>query len=122
MSNALPSGASRNKPSPENPPSKVGSLKLPPQSEAIIVEYPTESIEPGDEPPEEDEFLATGWDATSSKASTSVTSSIYAHTYENGRRYHSYKYGRYPIPNDDLEQSREDMKHAMMLEMTVRAL
>jgi hypothetical protein len=44
--------------------------------------------------------------------------SIYAHTYENGRRFHSFKNGRYPIPNDDQEQHREDMKHAMMLEMT----
>lgn len=77
-------------------------------------------IEAGDGPPSDDEFLATGWDATSSKASTSVTSSIYAHAYENGRRYHSYKYGRYPIPNDDLEQDREAMKHAMMLELMVR--
>ncbi|GAB1319386.1 Helix-turn-helix, Psq [Madurella fahalii] len=105
-------------PSPKTPSSKAGSPKPPLENEAIAVDYPTELIEPGDEPPEEDEFLAAGWDATSSKASTSVTSSIYAHTYENGRRYHSYKYGRYPIPNDDLEQNREYMKHAMMLEMT----
>ncbi|KAK4189415.1 putative methyltransferase [Podospora australis] len=76
-----------------------------------------ETIEPEDGPPDEDEFLAEGWDA-SSNGSTSVTSSIYAHTYENGRRYHAYRYGRYPIPNDDLEQNREDMKHAMMMEMT----
>jgi SAM-dependent methyltransferase len=54
----------------------------------------------------------------STAASTSITSSIYAHAYENGRRFHSYKYGRYPIPNDDTEQRREDMKHAMMLEIT----
>lgn len=25
---------------------------------------------------------------------------------------------RYPIPNDDAEQNRDDMKHAMMLELT----
>ncbi|KAK4176966.1 putative methyltransferase [Triangularia setosa] len=74
-------------------------------------------IEAEEGPEEEDEFLAEGWDG-SSKASTSVTSSIYAHTYENGRRYHSYRYGRYPIPNDDQEQNREDMKHAMMMELT----
>lgn len=49
---------------------------------------------------------------------TSVTSSIYAHTYELGRRYHSFKNGRYPIPNDDFEQNREDMKHAMLMELT----
>jgi len=73
-----------------------------------------------DESYEDDEFLATGWDATSTAASTSVTSSVYHHEYMNGRRYHAYKHGRYPIPNDDEEQDREDMKHAMMLELTVR--
>ncbi|KAK7961601.1 uncharacterized protein PG986_002426 [Apiospora aurea] len=65
-----------------------------------------------------DEFEPEEWDAHSSNASTSISSSVYNHTFENGRRYHSYRHGRYPIPNDDLEQSREDMKHAMMLEMT----
>ncbi|KAK3389791.1 S-adenosyl-L-methionine-dependent methyltransferase [Podospora didyma] len=81
-------------------------------------EQSSDAIEADDGPPEEDEFLAEGWDANSSSASTSVTSSIYHHAFENGRRYHAYKYGRYPIPNDDLEQSREDMKHALMLELT----
>ena len=67
---------------------------------------------------ESDEFEPEEWEEGSSNASTSICSSVYNHTYENGRRYHSYKHGRYPIPNDDLEQNREDMKHAMMLELT----
>ncbi|KAI1638311.1 S-adenosyl-L-methionine-dependent methyltransferase [Biscogniauxia mediterranea] len=67
---------------------------------------------------EDDEFVTEDWDDASSSASTSITSSIYAHIYENGRRYHKYKHGRYPIPNDDIEQNREDMKHAMMMEIT----
>jgi methylase of polypeptide subunit release factors len=29
-----------------------------------------------------------------------------------------YRDGKYPIPNDDIEQNREDMKHAMVLELT----
>lgn len=33
-------------------------------------------------------------------------------------QYHKYRNGRYPIPNDDVEQNRDDMKHAMMLELT----
>jgi hypothetical protein len=49
--------------------------------------------------------------------SVSLTSSIYQHCYRHGRRYHMYRLGRYPLPNDDDEQNREDMKHAMMLEM-----
>ncbi|KAK7986931.1 hypothetical protein PG996_006459 [Apiospora saccharicola] len=77
-------------------------------------------IEPADDNHSVDsnEFEPEEWDAGSSNASTSISSSVYNHTFENGRRYHSYRHGRYPIPNDDLEQSREDMKHAMMLEMT----
>jgi hypothetical protein len=76
-------------------------------------------IEVQDGPVDEDEFdPVEGWDAASS-ASTSVTPSVYEHEFHNGRRYHSYKNGRYPIPNDDVEQGREDMKHAMMLELTV---
>ncbi|KAK1771442.1 hypothetical protein QBC33DRAFT_591716 [Phialemonium atrogriseum] len=43
----------------------------------------------GAEEEEGDEFLTQGWDATSSNASTSVTSSVYAHTFENRHRYHS---------------------------------
>ncbi|KAM7221204.1 S-adenosyl-L-methionine-dependent methyltransferase [Rhypophila decipiens] len=65
-----------------------------------------------------DEFEAKEIDASSFADSTSVTSSIYQHSYENGRRYHSYKNARYPIPNDDEEQNREDMKHALMMELT----
>jgi hypothetical protein len=36
-------------------------------------------------------------------------------------QYHSYKNARYPIPNDDIEQDREDMKHALMMELTESA-
>lgn len=76
-------------------------------------------IEPANGPDEEeDEFETTDGIDTRSTGSASATSSIYAHTYENGRRYQCFKNGRYPIPNDDSEQDREDMKHAMMLELT----
>ncbi|KAJ9156100.1 Methyltransferase type 11 [Pleurostoma richardsiae] len=74
-------------------------------------------IEAASEPGEEDEFDTTEGYETGSSGSTSATSSIYAHTYEHGRRYHQFKNGRYPIPNDNEEQSREDMKHAMLLEL-----
>ncbi len=43
------------------------------------------------------------------------------HVYDdNGRRYHHYKQGRYPYPNDEMEQNRERIKHVLMLELTVR--
>lgn len=54
-----------------------------------------------------------------SSGSTSVSPSVYAHEFEHGRRYHSYRSGRYPLPNDVAEQQREDTKHAFMLELTV---
>lgn len=82
---------------------------------------PDPAIEAATEPPEEDEFLEQEYDA-SSTATTSVTSSVYAHTIEHGRRYRSFKNGRYPVPDDDIEQNREDMKHAMLLELTDGAL
>lgn len=33
------------------------------------------------------------------------------------RRYHTFREGRYPLPNDDLEYNREYMRHAMFKEM-----
>lgn len=87
---------------PNHPPSASGSV-----------------IEAASQPGDEDEFdLVEGYETSSSLASTSATSSIYAHTFENGRRYHYFKNSRYPLPDDDMEQSREDMKHAMMMELT----
>lgn len=53
-----------------------------------------------------------------SDGSMSVRTSIYEHSYANGRRYHRYRHGRYPIPNDEKEQTREDILHTMMLEAT----
>ncbi|KAF4335839.1 methyltransferase [Fusarium beomiforme] len=47
-------------------------------------------------------------------ASTSIGSSVRDYMFENGRRYHSFRAGAYNFPNDDIEQEREDMKHAMV--------
>lgn len=49
-----------------------------------------------------------------SSASTSLASSVRDYAFENGRRYHKFREGRYNFPNDDVEQEREDMKHAMV--------
>ncbi|KAK2739495.1 hypothetical protein FQN55_009460 [Onygenales sp. PD_40] len=46
-----------------------------------------------------------------SSTSTSITSSIRHYRYENGRRYHAYQDGAYPIPNDEKEQDRLDLFH-----------
>lgn len=46
--------------------------------------------------------------------STSMSSSVWDFSFENGRRYHKFREGRYNFPNDDVEQEREDMKHTML--------
>jgi hypothetical protein len=60
--------------------------------------------------------------ATESTASTSLASSAREFIYENGRRYHSYRKGTYQFPNDDREQDREDLKHAMYLKLFNKTL
>lgn len=75
------------------------------------------AIQPGDDAENDEEFVASDYESTAESESTSLASSIIAHSYENGRRYHTFRNGRYPIPNDDVEQNRDDMKHAMMLEL-----
>ncbi|KAI1630957.1 S-adenosyl-L-methionine-dependent methyltransferase [Biscogniauxia mediterranea] len=67
---------------------------------------------------EENEFEPSDYDEQSIADSVTVGSSVYEHSYINGRRYHKFRHGRYPIPNDRTEQNREDMLHTMMLEAT----
>lgn len=62
----------------------------------------------------EDEDEGLGSDAASS-TTASVSSSVRDYIFENNRRYHRYQEGRYLIPNDEPEQEREDMKHAMIV-------
>lgn len=52
---------------------------------------------------------------TDSAPSTSLASSVRDHVFENNRRFHKFKEGRYLLPNDEPEQEREDMKHAMVV-------
>jgi hypothetical protein len=50
-----------------------------------------------------------------SSGSTSVSSSVRDYVFENNRRYHRFQEGRYMMPNDEPEQERENMKHAMIV-------
>jgi len=54
-----------------------------------------------------------GRSAGNHSASTSLSNSVRDYVFENSRRYHKYMEGRYLMPNDEPEQEREDMKHAM---------
>ncbi|KAI9837031.1 MAG: hypothetical protein M1819_000680 [Sarea resinae] len=46
---------------------------------------------------------------------TSLASTVRQYSFENGRRYHKFREGRYAFPNDESEQEREDLKHAMLV-------
>jgi len=76
-----------------------------PQAENAIEADP--DVQGGDDGYETDE--------TGSAASTSLTSGVRDYVFENNRRYHKFREGQYLLPNDDLEQEREDMKHAMVV-------
>lgn len=39
------------------------------------------------------------------------------YAFEHGRRYHKFREGRYQFLNDESEQEREDMKHAMVVNL-----
>lgn len=53
-------------------------------------------------------------------ASTSLASSVRDYTFENGRRYHKFREGSYNFPNDDSEQEREDITHAVIVNLCKR--
>ncbi|ORY70306.1 S-adenosyl-L-methionine-dependent methyltransferase [Pseudomassariella vexata] len=109
-------------PDPDQPQSRNVSANISTNTSTSAVEdtYQLQQIEPGSpgDTSDPDEFEPSVFDDQSLAASTSITSSVYGHSYQNGRRYHKYRHGRYPIPNDETEQNREDMLHAMMLEVT----
>jgi hypothetical protein len=65
-----------------------------------------------------DTYSDAGYESDfSSRASTSISSSVRDYAFENGRRYHSFRAGNYQFPNDESEQEREDMKHAMIINL-----
>jgi hypothetical protein len=66
----------------------------------------------------DDGFTDAGYETDSAgSASASLTSSVKDYSFENGRRYHKFREGAYNFPNDETEQDREDMKHAMIVNL-----
>ncbi|KAH7382900.1 S-adenosyl-L-methionine-dependent methyltransferase [Cadophora sp. MPI-SDFR-AT-0126] len=66
----------------------------------------------------EDEGTDDGYESDrASAASTSLSPSVRNYAFENGRRYHKFREGQYQFPNDEPEQAREDMKHAMVVNL-----
>ncbi|OJJ42306.1 hypothetical protein ASPZODRAFT_170261 [Penicilliopsis zonata CBS 506.65] len=54
---------------------------------------------------------AVGSAGSESSYGASLLSEVKNYKYENGRRYHSYREGQYVLPNDEMEQDREDLLH-----------
>lgn len=94
-----------------------GGRQTPPQQDfeaENVVEADTE--DDGASSRAGDEVWDEGFDGSSignHSASTSLSNSVRDYVFENTRRYHKYMEGRYLMPNDEPEQEREDMKHAM---------
>jgi len=51
------------------------------------------------------------YSSTIDTETTTLSSSIASYEYENGRRYHAFKAGKYALPNDEVEQERLDIAH-----------
>ena len=59
----------------------------------------------------DDDLDSTLGSESSSLRSASLASSMRSYRYENGRRYHAYRDGKYLLPNDEPEQDRLDFYH-----------
>lgn len=80
----------------------------------VVLEDVPHAVPPGGDtvdPISDDADSAYG-DVASETAS--LTSSIMAGRYENGRRYHAYQAGQYMFPDDEQEQDRLDIKYASL--------
>lgn len=65
-----------------------------------------------------DEFNDDGYNSDGASGhSTSLDSAVDDYIFSHGRRYHRFREGAYHFPNDDIEQEREDMKHAMVVNL-----
>jgi SAM-dependent methyltransferase len=75
------------------------------------------ALNPDQEPLERDTFLDEAFDDLRSRASstTTIKSSVFNYSEENGRTYHNYKDGnpKYYFPNDEAEMDRLDLQHEL---------
>ncbi|RPA74305.1 S-adenosyl-L-methionine-dependent methyltransferase [Ascobolus immersus RN42] len=90
--------------------SSAAAVEQPPKSPSPVAEQgpvqaelPTEAIE------FDDDSNDSSYGDSVESDTTSITSSVYNYQYENGRRYHNFRQGKYTLPNDDQEQDRLDM-------------
>jgi SAM-dependent methyltransferase len=72
-------------------------------------------LEPEDHEHDNDSALG---DDNPADSTTSIGSSILKYREENGRTYHAYKDGKYPLPNDEPEMDRLDLQHHLFTSLT----
>ncbi|KFA63969.1 hypothetical protein S40285_05723 [Stachybotrys chlorohalonatus IBT 40285] len=62
-----------------------------------------------------DEDVTSDFAESTASASefTSINTGRILYSYEHGRRYQAFLHGRYGLPNDDVEQTREGIKHKL---------
>lgn len=53
-------------------------------------------------------------DGSSDSTTTTFDESANDFFFENGRRYHRFREGLYPFPNDSIEQEREELLHVLI--------
>ena len=94
--------------SPTSPKSDRGGGGVADAQPAIEVDPAAGRVDDGDDGYATDDY---------SRASTSLSSSVRDYKFENNRRYHGFREGAYHFPNDEPEQEREDMKHAMIVNL-----
>jgi hypothetical protein len=99
-------------PTKDKTPEFVGGHKATDAGPTAQPEEGDDTIEAGDIDDDNDAGYYTD---TASSVSTSLSSSVRDYAFENGRRYHKFREGAYQFPNDEPEQAREDMKHAMVV-------
>ncbi|KAH9907349.1 S-adenosyl-L-methionine-dependent methyltransferase [Xylariomycetidae sp. FL2044] len=74
----------------------------------------------GDSDYEHEELVSA--DDMTMRTSTSLCTLATQYIYAGGRRYHSFRAGRYPMPNDEIEQQREELMHILVLDIMDDAL
>lgn len=95
------------------------STTAPTDTQPAAVEQPvTEDVEDGsstvstnNEHEDRESIFDEDYHSDTSNYTASLLSDVKNYTYENGRRYHSYREGHYVLPNDDQEQDRQDLLH-----------
>ncbi|KAI1159595.1 S-adenosyl-L-methionine-dependent methyltransferase [Nemania serpens] len=56
-------------------------------------------------------------DWVTERTSISLDTAADQHLWEGGRRYHTYREGRYSLPNDEIEQQREELMHILVMDI-----